>query len=58
MPQAPSPARTRGKPGLMELANDGTLFLDEIGEMSPYLQAKLLRFSTKAAFGGSVVTVR
>ena len=33
----------RPKKGLMELANGGTLFLDEIGEMSPGLQAKLLR---------------
>ena len=33
----------RPKKGLMELANGGTLFLDEIGEMSPALQAKLLR---------------
>ncbi len=31
------------KPGLMEEADKGTLFLDEIGEMSPALQAKLLR---------------
>ena len=31
------------KPGKFELANDGTLFLDEIAEMSPQLQAKLLR---------------
>ena len=33
----------RAKKGLMEMANLGTLFLDEIGEMSPSLQAKLLR---------------
>jgi len=31
------------KPGKFELANGGTLFLDEIAEMSPQLQAKLLR---------------
>jgi two-component system response regulator AtoC len=31
------------KQGRFEVANDGTLFLDEIGEMSPSLQAKLLR---------------
>ncbi|MBK6462353.1 MAG: sigma 54-interacting transcriptional regulator [Myxococcales bacterium] len=29
--------------GLFELAHKGTLFLDEIGEMSPGMQAKLLR---------------
>lgn len=32
------------KPGLIELSDGGTLFLDEIGELSPQLQAKLLRF--------------
>lgn len=31
------------KKGKFELANEGTLFLDEIAEMSPALQAKLLR---------------
>lgn len=31
------------KPGLFEVADKGTVFLDEIGEMSPGLQAKLLR---------------
>ena len=30
-------------PGLFEAAHKGTLFLDEIGEMSPNLQARLLR---------------
>jgi transcriptional regulator with PAS, ATPase and Fis domain len=29
--------------GLIRAANGGTLFLDEIGELSPHLQAKLLR---------------
>lgn len=36
-------ARRGGKPGLFELAHEGTIFLDEIGEMSPRLQARVLR---------------
>ncbi len=31
------------KPGLLESADGGTVFLDEIGELSPTVQAKLLR---------------
>lgn len=38
-----SGARHEGKVGLIELADGGTLFLDEIGELSPEIQAKLLR---------------
>lgn len=34
---------TAAKKGLLEAANRGTLFLDEIGEITPALQAKLLR---------------
>jgi len=33
----------RNKPGLIEEADGGTFFLDEIGDLSPHLQAKLLR---------------
>lgn len=34
----------KDKPGKITLAERGTLFLDEIGEVSPAIQAKLLRF--------------
>ena len=33
----------RDKPGRFELADGGTIFLDEIGDVSPALQARLLR---------------
>jgi transcriptional regulator with PAS, ATPase and Fis domain len=35
---------TRSRPGLVRAANGGTLFLDEVGDLSPQLQAKMLRF--------------
>lgn len=43
-PGAFSGALRQGKPGYVELADGGTLFLDEVGELTPLLQAKLLRF--------------
>lgn len=42
-PGAFTGASKNGKPGKFELANHGTLFLDEIGDMSLFLQSKLLR---------------
>jgi two-component system, NtrC family, response regulator AtoC len=38
------------KRGLFETADEGTVFLDEIGEMTPGLQAKLLRFLEEKTF--------
>ena len=38
------------KRGLLEMGDGGTVFLDEIGEMTPTLQAKLLRFLEEKAF--------
>lgn len=40
----------RDQPGKVEAAQGGTLFLDEIGEISPGLQAKLLRFLQEKQF--------
>jgi len=42
-------ARTQ-KRGLLEQADEGTVFLDEVGEMTPTLQAKLLRFLEEKTF--------
>ncbi|MBC8591365.1 sigma 54-interacting transcriptional regulator [Wansuia hejianensis] len=36
-------AKSGGKAGIFEMANEGTLFLDEIGELPLHLQPKLLR---------------
>ncbi len=46
--------------GRFESANGSTIFLDEIGELSPELQAKLLRFVQDAEFErlGSSKTIR
>ncbi len=38
------------KLGLLEQADGGVVFLDEIGEMSPGMQAKLLRFLEEGTF--------
>ncbi len=40
----------RDQPGRVEAAEGGTLFLDEVAEMSPTLQAKLLRFLEEKQF--------
>jgi two-component system response regulator AtoC len=40
----------QNKPGKFELAHKGTIFLDEIGDMSPSLQAKLLRVLQDGGF--------
>ncbi len=40
----------RDQPGRVEAAEGGTLFLDEIGDISPSLQAKLLRFVEEKEF--------
>jgi two-component system, NtrC family, response regulator HupR/HoxA len=41
---------TADKPGLFEAADGGTFFLDEIGDMSPALQAKVLRVLQDGTF--------
>jgi len=40
----------RQKKGLLELAHGGTFFLDEIGEMSLWLQAKILKVIEEQSF--------
>jgi PAS domain S-box-containing protein len=43
-------ANSKGKIGLVELANGGTLFLDEIGDIPPELQAKFLQLIQDKTF--------
>jgi transcriptional regulator with GAF, ATPase, and Fis domain len=40
----------QAKPGRIEQANGGVLFLDEVGEMSPAVQAKMLRVLEQREF--------
>lgn len=43
-------ARSEGKQGLLEVADEGTLFLDEVIDLHPEIQAKLLRVLEEKEF--------
>ncbi|WP_347548467.1 sigma 54-interacting transcriptional regulator [Pseudalkalibacillus hwajinpoensis] len=49
-PGAFTGALTKGKKGLLEVADNGTLFLDEIGDLPLELQVKLLKVIEDKAF--------
>jgi two-component system nitrogen regulation response regulator NtrX len=51
---------TARKPGKFEMADGGTIFLDEIGDMSPRVQAKVLRVLEESEFErvGGTETIR
>jgi two-component system response regulator AtoC len=48
--RGPFTGAATSKPGKFEVADDGTVFLDEIGDLSPQLQAKLLRVLQEREF--------
>jgi len=43
-------ARSEGKEGLLQVADEGTLFLDEVVDLHPEIQAKLLRVLEEKEF--------
>lgn len=49
-PGAFTGANSKGKQGLLQMADKGTLFLDELGELPLLMQSKLLRFVENGEF--------